>query len=72
MRAIKIIVSFIGLSMRISPLFQPALIALSVVTSIAHTAQAADDIEHLAIFGNAQAVNDVPGSDHYNKVYKVE
>lgn len=64
MRAIKIIVSFIGLSMRISPLFQPALIALSVVTSIANTAQAADDIEHLAIFGNAQAVNDVPGSAH--------
>ena len=50
--------------MRISPLFQPALIALSVVTSIANTAQAADDIEHLAIFGNAQAVNDVPGSAH--------
>ncbi|MFT6417967.1 MAG: Fe(3+) dicitrate transport protein [Cognaticolwellia sp.] len=64
MRAIKIIVSFIGLFMRISPLFQPALIALSVVSAIANTAVAADEIEHLAIFGNAQAVNDVPGSAH--------
>lgn len=50
--------------MRISALFQPALIALSVVSAISNTAIADDDMEHLAIFGSAQAVNDVPGSAH--------
>ncbi|MBA6391634.1 TonB-dependent receptor [Colwellia sp. BRX10-3] len=50
--------------MRISSFFQPALIALSVVSAISNTAIADDDIERLAIFGNAQAVNDVPGSAH--------
>ena len=64
MRAIKIIVSFIGVAMRISSLFQPALIALSVVSAISSSAIADDDMEHLAIFGSAQAVNDVPGSAH--------
>jgi len=64
MRAIKIIVSFIGVAMRISSLFQPALIALSVVSAISNSAIADDDMEHLAIFGSAQAVNDVPGSAH--------
>ena len=63
-RAIKIIVSFIGVAMRISSLFQPALIALSVVSAISNSAIADDDMEHLAIFGSAQAVNDVPGSAH--------
>lgn len=64
MRAIKIIVSFIGLAMRISSLFQPALIALSVVSAISNTAVADDDMEHLTIFGSSQTVNDVPGSAH--------
>ncbi|ASP49958.1 TonB-dependent receptor family protein [Cognaticolwellia beringensis] len=50
--------------MRISSLFQPALIALSVVSALSNTATADDDMEHLAIFGNAQAINDVPGSAH--------
>lgn len=50
--------------MRISTLFQPALIALSVVSAISNTAVADDDMEHLAIFGNAQSVNDMPGSAH--------
>ena len=64
MRAIKIIVSFIGVAMRISSLYQPAFIALSVVSAISNSAIADDDMEHLAIFGSAQAVNDVPGSAH--------
>jgi Fe(3+) dicitrate transport protein len=64
MRAIQIIVSFIGLGMQIYSFFQPALIALSVVSAISNTAIADDDMERLAIFGNAQAVNDVPGSAH--------
>tara|TARA_R110000744_G_scaffold60565_11_gene125499 strand:+ start:19195 stop:21414 length:2220 start_codon:yes stop_codon:yes gene_type:complete len=64
MRAIKIIDSYIGLGMRNSSLFQPALIALSVVSALSNTATADDDMEHLAIFGNAQAINDVPGSAH--------
>ena len=64
MRTIQIIVSFIGVDMRFSPLFQPALIALSVVSAFSNSAIADDDMEHLAIFGNAQAVNDVPGSAH--------
>ncbi|MGB1262830.1 MAG: TonB-dependent receptor family protein [Cognaticolwellia sp.] len=50
--------------MRISSLFQPALIALSVVSALSNFATANDDMEHLAIFGNSQAVNDVPGSAH--------
>ena len=64
MRAIQIIVSFIGLAMRISSSFKPALIALSVVSALSNSAMADDDMEHLAIFGSAQAVNDVPGSAH--------
>ena len=50
--------------MRTSSLFQPALIALSVVSAISNTAIADDDMEHLAIFGSSHAVNDVPGSAH--------
>ncbi|MBA6328821.1 TonB-dependent receptor [Colwellia sp. MB02u-6] len=50
--------------MRISSLFQPALIALSVVSAISNTAVADDDMEHLTIFGSSQTVNDVPGSAH--------
>ena len=50
--------------MRISSLFQPALIALSVASVLSNSAIANDDLEHLAIFGSAQAVNDVPGSAH--------
>ncbi len=50
--------------MRISSLFQPALIALSVVSAISNHATADDDMEHLAIFGSSHAVNDVPGSAH--------
>jgi Fe(3+) dicitrate transport protein len=64
MQAIQIIVSFIGLAMRISSLFQPALIALSVVSAISNTAVADDDMEHLTIFGSGETVNDVPGSAH--------
>jgi Fe(3+) dicitrate transport protein len=64
MRAIIFIVLFIGLTMRITSLFKPALIALSVVSAISNSAIADDDMEHLAIFGSAQAVNDVPGSAH--------
>ena len=64
MRAIQIIVSFIGLAMRISSSFKPALIALSVVSALSNSAMADDDMEHLAIFGSAQAVKDVPGSAH--------
>lgn len=50
--------------MRTSSLFQPALIALSVVSALSNIAIADDDMEHLAIFGSAQTVNDVPGSAH--------
>lgn len=64
MRQLKFIISFIGLVMRISSLFQPAFIALSVVSAMSNSVIADDDIEHLAIFGSAQAVNDVPGSAH--------
>lgn len=64
MRANKIIVSFIGVIMRISSLFKPALISLSVVSAISNPVIADDDMEHLTIFGNAQSVNDVPGSAH--------
>jgi Fe(3+) dicitrate transport protein len=64
MRAIQFIVLFIGFPMRITSLFQPAFIALSVVSAISNFAVADDDMEHLAIFGSAQAVNDVPGSAH--------
>ncbi len=64
MRAIQIIVSFIGLAMRISSSFKPALIALSVVSALSNSAMADDDMEHLAIFGSAKEVNDVPGSAH--------
>ena len=64
MRAIQIIVSLIGFAMRISSLFQPALIAISVVSAISNSAVADDDMEHLTIFGSTQSVNDVPGSAH--------
>ncbi|WP_077287640.1 TonB-dependent receptor family protein [Cognaticolwellia aestuarii] len=50
--------------MRILSSFQPALIALSVFSAISSAAVADDDMEHLTIFGNAQAVNDIPGSAH--------
>lgn len=50
--------------MRILSSFQPALIALSVFSAISSAAVADDDMEHLTIFGSAQAVNDIPGSAH--------
>ena len=50
--------------MRILSSFQPALIALSVFSAISNAALADDDMEHLTIFGSAQAVNDMPGSAH--------
>lgn len=50
--------------MRILSTFQPALIALSVFSAISSAAVADDDMEHLTIFGSAQAVNDIPGSAH--------
>ncbi|WDE05610.1 TonB-dependent receptor [Thalassomonas viridans] len=53
--------------MRTSSFFKPALIASSILAAISHTAVAEDiddNIEHLTIFGSAQAVNDVPGSAH--------
>ncbi|WDD98902.1 TonB-dependent receptor family protein [Thalassomonas actiniarum] len=53
--------------MRSSSFFQPALIASAILAAISHTAVAKDtddNIEHLTIFGSAQAVNDVPGSAH--------
>lgn len=50
--------------MRILTSFKPALVALSVCSAISSAAIADDDMEHLTIFGDAQAVNDVPGSAH--------
>ncbi|AZQ82772.1 TonB-dependent receptor [Colwellia sp. Arc7-635] len=44
--------------------FRPALIAFSVASALSNSAIADDDMEHLTIFGNAQAVNDIPGSAH--------
>jgi len=64
MRTIQFIVLFIGLTMRITSLFKPALIAFSVASALSNSAIADDDMEHLTIFGNAQAVNDIPGSAH--------
>ncbi|SEL39091.1 Fe(3+) dicitrate transport protein [Colwellia chukchiensis] len=50
--------------MRNTSPFKPALLALSVFSALSTVAFADDDMEHLAIFGNANAVNDVPGSAH--------
>jgi Fe(3+) dicitrate transport protein len=60
--------------MRFTSFFQPSLIALAVVGIISQPVLAAEsgnssdtkksEMEHLAIFGNAQAVNDIPGSAH--------
>ena len=44
--------------------FRPALIAFSVASALSNSAIADDDMEHLTIFGSAQAVNDIPGSAH--------
>lgn len=50
--------------MRSSVFFQPALLALSVACAVSNVAVADDEMEHLAIFGSAHSVNDVPGSAH--------
>ena len=56
--------------MSFSSLFKPAFIATAIIaaltqTAIADTVKTEDkDIEHLTIFGNAQSVNDIPGSAH--------
>lgn len=54
--------------MRFSSLFQPAILASVITSSLGQTALASDELdnsmEHLAIFGSAQSLNDLPGSAH--------
>lgn len=52
--------------MRFLSTFKPAVLSLAVVSTFSSFAFAADndDMEHLTIFGNDEAVNDIPGSAH--------